>query len=343
MDRFDYDDAALACDKVVKEVEKRGLKPDDIQEGLILGSGLGGFVDERLDHEKRVAIPFWEILGQLGIDPGSDSVKGHSKELVIAPLKGDTAEHPVLIMAQSGREHLYQGIHPKRATFWLRVMQLLGVKVLGGSTATGVVTPETIRVPQIVLIHSDNDDIGDNPLIGHHEIDGNGEDLWGPRFPHLNEEYPEDTRGVVKDVAKKEGIRLAEGLYIRTPTAPCYERPEDVYRMRTLARDIWREGGMQRVDNRFHGAPTAVVGMSTTYEAIVAQHATQSEKHPAFRDGRFFLAAATDYAGALDTQNFVTPPTHAEVEMRAGMLQENFAKLVRGTLLQLREQRKKHP
>jgi len=331
MERYGYGDAQRARDLIHKGIEQAGWDPEKVEEGLILGTGMGNFSAKHLHPTRRVVMPFEYIFNTIGcVTEESNTVEGHKKEVIIAPLAGEDPERSPLLFVQNGREHLYQGVDPKRATFWIRVMQLMGVHVLGTSSAVGVITPETVRVPQIVLVHSENDDIGDSPLIGPNEEE------FGPRFQDLNDMYPEATRRAIRKVAKEQGIDLVEGLYIRTATSPSFERPEDVYRMRRVVKDIWEEGRLQPGEDRFDGEPTAVVGMTVPPESVVVHHARRSQKYPAFQDGYFVLAAATDYAGAVNTNGFVSVPTHEEVQERAHVLQEDFGNLVKGTLQHLR-------
>ncbi len=40
-ERFGYDDAAMAEDLLTTRMRERGMEPDDVEEMVILGSGLG--------------------------------------------------------------------------------------------------------------------------------------------------------------------------------------------------------------------------------------------------------------------------------------------------------------
>lgn len=188
----------------------------------------------------------------------------------------------------------------------------------------------TLTPPALVLVHSDQDCGSDNPLIGRNDP------RFGPRFPHMGDLYPAATRAVIRTAAAREGIEIKEGMYVRV-MGPNYERPEDVYRMRAQLRDSWREGSLTGYDRRFGPVrPVGVVGMSSTFEQIVAQQATQSDAHPAFRRGRAYMSAATNYAASLGLKGFVAPSEHSEVEENAALVQDKFGRLVRETLLALR-------
>lgn len=297
-------------------------------DGIVLGSGLGGFADEYLAD--KVQYSFKEILESLAPGEANELARpklpGHAKKMVFGRLKDSNS--PRIIVCQSGREHPYEGIETQRSTFWIRLMQAMKVESLIGSNASGIVTPETLNQHDLMLVHSDQDLGDDNPLIGPHDP------LKGVRFPHMGDLYPEKTRELVKKVASEAGIELREGMYLRVP-GPNYERREDVYKMRGLVNDIWREGQKQKGENRFNGSPVAVVGMSSTYEQIVAQQATQSKRNPAFQKGRAYISLATNYAAALNKEGNAPNPNHEEVEESARTNSEKFGKLAYGILNEL--------
>lgn len=333
---YGFNEALKGADLIRDKVREHGMEPDAIRDGVILGSGLGSFAKEYLEGEKAgdvsgpVAISYDEIYGILGRPAGHGKVEGHDKKVIVAPLQGTGAER--LVMALSGREHPYEGVSGRRATFFLRVMQLLGVKTLFGSNAAGIITPGTIQPPALVLTHS-NEDLAiseDSPLIGPHD------DRFGPRFPHMIDLYPAETRALVKNVAEDIGVVLEEGTYIRFK-GPNYESPEEISRAVGMLENMWARGRARKGENRFQRKPIGVVGMSSTYEARVAQHATQSKTHPAFLDGRAFLSVATNYAGSVGPDGFVEPSSHDEVQENAAIVQERFGRLAREAILRMRK------
>jgi len=333
---YGFDDASRGADMIRREVEARGLKPDAIQDAVILGSGLGGFAEEHLEGESDaknslLSIPYNDIYQELGRPTASGSVAGHNKEVIIAPLKGTDEDR--LVMALSGREHPYEGVSGRRATYFMRVMQLLGVKTLFGSGAAGIITPKTLVPPSLMLIHSSEDRAvtRDNPLVGPND------ERFGPRFPHMIGVYPEESRKIVKETAEKlADIKLAEGSYIRFQ-GPHYESPEEIFDAREMMENIWRRGKLMPGEDRFQGEPVSVVAMSHAYEARVAQHATQSKTHPAFQDGRAYVVATTNYAASMGPDGFVEPSSHEEVQENAAILQEQFGRLTRESILKMRK------
>ncbi|MBI2638997.1 purine-nucleoside phosphorylase [Candidatus Peregrinibacteria bacterium] len=337
-EQFGYDDAARARDLVIDKLRDRGLDAEKVQDGVILGSGLGGFPDDHMHASRRghadgpLVIPFGEILDALEAPTASTGVQGHAHELVIGPLSN--TDESRLVVAQSGREHPYERVPMQRSVFWLRVMQLLGVKTLFGSNAAGIVTPRTLGIPSLMLVNSDREAGTDNPLVGPND------DRFGERFQHMNDKYPQASRDLVKAVAARLGIPLAEGLLFRE-MGPSYESPETILELRGRLRTIWREAQDQRGEDRFRysstGDPTGMVGMSSTFEHTVVQHAAYSRVHPAFYKGRAHVGVATNYAAGMGPDGFVPPPNHEEVKTNAKLVQDQFGRLAREVILEWRK------
>ena len=105
-------------------IEKVNIEP---QMGVILGSGLGGFVDL---IEDKVVIPYQEIPNF----PVS-TVEGHKGQLVFGKVLGKT------VVAMQGRFHFYEGYSMQSVTFPVRVMQVLGVSGLIVTNAAGGINP----------------------------------------------------------------------------------------------------------------------------------------------------------------------------------------------------------
>jgi len=107
--------------------------------GIILGSGLGGLVD---DIEIEVTMGYHEIPNF----PVS-TVSGHKGQLIFGKLNG------VDVVAMEGRFHFYEGYSMEKVTFPVRVMKLLGIKSLFVSNASGGVNPE-FEIGDIMFIDS---------------------------------------------------------------------------------------------------------------------------------------------------------------------------------------------
>lgn len=202
--------------------------------GIILGTGLGPVAEA---VQSPVLIPYPEIPGW----PVS-TVQGHSGRLVVGSLENQ----PVLVM--QGRIHYYEGYSMQEVTLPVRVMQRLGVEILIVTNAAGAIHPDF--EPGDVMLITDNLNIagmsGLNPLIGPNL------DSLGPRFPDMSQSYDRELCALARQVAKKAGIPLQEGVYAGL-SGPSFESPADLRFLRVAGADA--------------------VGMSTVSEVIVARHA----------------------------------------------------------------------
>jgi len=202
--------------------------------GLILGSGLGGFVG-RL--ERAVAIPYQEIPSF----PVS-RVPGHAGRLVVGELPAPGGS--VAVAAMQGRAHGYEGWSGEDVAFGARVLCSLGVKLLFVTNAAGGVNP-AYAPGDLVRIVDHLNLSGTNPLTG-----ANDERL-GPRFPDLSEAYDARLGILLDDTAAGLGAPLRRGVYA-CMSGPSYETPAEVRMLRLLGADL--------------------VGMSTVPEVIAARH-----------------------------------------------------------------------
>lgn len=322
-----------AADDIREAMRIKGMNHEGATfDGVILGSGLGDFADKYLKN--GISLSFNEIYAMRGMEKIRDGqdVPGHARRIIIAHLDG--APENAYTIAQAGREHPYEGpLDARRATFWIRVMQMLGARSLIGSNASGILTPDTLKPPAMMLIEGHRDYGNDNPLVGLND------DKLGPRFPHMADLYTAQLRARIKKVAEANGIPLSSGMYMRTP-GPHYEPHAHVYELRAALKQIWAEAQLQPGEEDFKGPVTGVVGMSSTYEVRVAQHASQSNKHPAFQDGKAFMSVATNYSGSLGAEGIVIPSNHEEVQENAARVQKQFGLLIKEVLLSLQNERK---
>lgn len=173
--------------------------------GIILGTGLGGLVQEIQD---KIEIPYSEIPHF----PIS-TVEGHKGQLIFGTLGGKP------IVAMQGRFHFYEGYSMKEVTFPIRVMKSLGIKLLVVSNASGGLNPG-FEVGDVMFITDHINLMGDNPLIGP-----NNKEL-GPRFPDLSEAYDRKILDHAAIIASKAGIPFRTGVYIAV-TGPTFETPAE--------------------------------------------------------------------------------------------------------------------
>jgi purine-nucleoside phosphorylase len=202
--------------------------------GIILGTGLGGLVNEIvIEH----SVPYEEIPHF----PLS-TVEGHSGRLIFGTLGG----RPVLAM--QGRFHFYEGYDMKQVTFPVRVMKALGINNLVVSNASGGVNPD-FEIGDLMILNDHINMFPTNPLIGKNYPE------LGPRFPDMSDVYDKPLIAKAKEIASKNGIKVQEGVYLGL-TGPCLETPAEYHFVRVLGADtvgmstvpeviVGRHGGMR--------------------------------------------------------------------------------------------------
>lgn len=249
---------------------------------IVLGSGLGDLANK---IDTKVAIPYGEIPNF----PIS-TVEGHKGQLIFGTLGKK------YVMAMQGRFHYYEGYTMKEATFPIRVMKALGVKVLCVSNAAGGMNPD-FHVGDVMLI---TDHIN---LFPDHPLRGKNYNELGPRFPAMNEAYSHRILDLARDIAKKNKVRLMEGVYVGTQ-GPTFETPSE-YRF------FYRIGG-------------DAVGMSTVPEVIVARHSDMEV---------FGLSVITDLGG----EGIFVDVSHEEVQQAASKAEPIMTLMVQEVINHLDE------
>ena len=183
---------------------------------VVLGSGLGAFVEELAD---RVEIPYGAIPGW----PVATAV-GHAGALVMGELNGSA------IAVMAGRNHLYEGYTGAQVTFGVRVLRELGVRTIVFTNAAGGINPAYSQ-GALVLISDHINLQGTNPLIGPND------DSLGPRFPDMSDAYSAELRSIAHEVARGLAMNLGEGVYAAV-TGPSYETPAEIRYLRTIGADL---------------------------------------------------------------------------------------------------------
>ena len=198
---------------------------------LILGSGLGDYADtmevvETLDYHDIEGFPV-------------STVPGHKGRFVFGYAGG------VPIVAMQGRVHFYEGYKPQDVVLPIRLMKLMGAKVLFLTNAAGGIN-RSFNAGDFMLITDQISMSAPSPLIGENI------DELGVRFPDMSEVYSRRLRKIIENSAVTAGVPLRKGVYIQT-TGPQYETPAEIRAYERLGADA--------------------VGMSTAIEAIAARHA----------------------------------------------------------------------
>jgi purine-nucleoside phosphorylase len=210
--------------------------------GIVLGSGLGGLVNE-IDSKK--SLPYTSIPGF----PVS-TVKGHGGNLIFGILGGKK------VIALQGRFHYYEGYSMQEVTFPIRVLIALGIKRLILSNASGGMNPD-YEIGDIVVINDHINLMPSNPLIGKNF------DELGPRFPDMSEPYDPSMIRKASEIARSFKYRSHEGVYAGVP-GPCFETPAEYRYIRTIGADIV---GMSTVPEvivgRHQGIPCFAISIVT--------------------------------------------------------------------------------
>ncbi|PAU95862.1 purine-nucleoside phosphorylase [Aliifodinibius salipaludis] len=179
--------------------------PDTFEAAVILGSGLGGFVDQ---IKNTSTIPYHDIPGM----PVS-SVEGHAGELIFGKLKGQN------VMAFSGRFHHYEGFPFKETATPVYIANHLGAKKLIVSNAAGAINT-SFSVGDLMVIESViRSNVAISPRgnkrhrYNHHQ--------WVPK---------------VRKIAAELGLVTQQGTYMYV-TGPNYETKAEIRSFRKMGAD----------------------------------------------------------------------------------------------------------
>lgn len=184
--------------------------------GIILGSGLGNFVDQVKD---KTVIPYKDIPFFK-----KTTVEGHAGQLIFGTIKG------VQIVILQGRIHAYEGHSMEEVVFPVRLLALLGISTLILTNAAGGVNLQ-YQPGDLVIIKDHINLMGKNPLIGPNQSE------WGPRFPDMSHAYHPLLSGILEETAKELGHPLKRGVYAGV-LGPSYETPAEIKMIRILGADM---------------------------------------------------------------------------------------------------------
>ncbi len=194
----------------------RKTTSENYEIGIILGTGLGGLVNEiEIAHEINYSdLPHFPL----------STVESHKGKLIFGKI-GDKN-----IVAMQGRFHYYEGYSMQQITYPVRVMKFLGVQTLLVSNACGGMNP-LFRKGDVMIIVDHINLLGDNPLIGKNE------DELGPRFPDMSEPYSYDLIELAESVALENKIKVQKGVYVAVP-GPNLETKAEYRFLRTIGADV---------------------------------------------------------------------------------------------------------
>lgn len=198
---------------------------------VVLGSGLQAFGDALVDP---TTISYNEIPGF-----PITTVKGHEGKLIF----GKTKNGKVLVM--QGRAHLYEGWSAIEITFYVRVLQFLGIRDLIITNAAGALNRQYVPGDFVILKDCINL-TGQNPLIGNlHPM------LGKKRFLDMSEPFDLKLKTMLESAIRKQNLPIYHGVYM-CGLGPTYESPAEAQYLRKIGGDL--------------------AGMSTALEVIAAKH-----------------------------------------------------------------------
>jgi len=198
--------------------------------GVVLGSGLGNFINQMKVTD---IIPYSDVSIMK-----TSTVEGHAGRFVF----GHANHIPVVVM--QGRLHYYEGYTMEEVVCPIRLMKLLGIKVLIILNAAGGIREDLIK-GDLMLITDHISSFVPSPLIGPNI------DQFGMRFPNMSNVYHQGIQDLVKEIATNLHIQLKEGVYVQVQ-GPNFETPAEIKLYKAIGADA--------------------VGMSTSCEAMAACH-----------------------------------------------------------------------
>ncbi|HZV06080.1 MAG TPA: purine-nucleoside phosphorylase [Gemmataceae bacterium] len=184
--------------------------------GIILGTGLGGLVEEisieaAMDYHDIPHFP----------EPTAPT---HAGRLVCGSLAGK------LVVAMEGRFHFYEGYSLQQITLPVRVMKALGCDTLIVSNACGGMNPQFAK-GDLMMIEDHINLLGANPLIGRND------ERLGPRFPDMCYPYDRKLLSLARRIALEEKIVLHQGVFVAVP-GPNLETRAEYRFLRGIGADV---------------------------------------------------------------------------------------------------------
>jgi len=193
--------------------ETTGRPAHDV--GLVLGSGLSGFVDD---------LPGAVSMSTADIGFPQPKVVGHVGRAVSVDIEGTR------LLACAGRVHAYEGWDLVDIVMGVRTMALAGCQTVILTNASGGIGVG-LQPGDLVAISDHLNTIGRDPLVGDND------DRLGPRFPDMTSVYPQSLREIVATAAGMVGIEYREGIYA-WQLGPSYETPAEIEVLKRLGADM---------------------------------------------------------------------------------------------------------
>jgi len=223
--------------------------------GLILGSGLGFFADDRIEVAGR--LPYGEIEGF----PVS-TVEGHAGQFVYGTVEGKR------VICMQGRFHFYEGYSMAEVTSPIRLIHALGVRTLYVTNAAGGIHPD-YESGDFMLLRDHINALGTNPLVGWQ---GNE----GVRFPDMSQVYDGELLGRVRRRQFKPSLMRVSNQ-AKLPWISQVRNPRLHHRFRAIER---HRAGIRRLASQvlFKDLREVVAGIRRAAGQHLVQEATKRVK-----------------------------------------------------------------
>jgi len=213
---------------------------------ILLGSGLGAFVEQMTDV---TSIAYADIPGF-----HQTNVSGHSSMLVF----GKICDEPIVCLA--GRPHYYENPSDDSFLSLIRSVKLLGTENFISVSAVGSLR-ESVVPGEVVLVDDHINFHQRNPLIGPND------DEFGPRFIGMEDIYNPELRQRFQQIAEAENLAIHDGVYLSV-MGPVFETPAEIRAYRLLGADIIGMSTVPEVIVAHHcGLKVAVLGAVTNLAA----------------------------------------------------------------------------
>ncbi len=208
-------------EKQIKDIAEavafiRGQFDFEPEVGIVLGTGLGGLVNE-MDIKKEIAynfIPHFPL----------STVESHFGKLILGTVGSKN------VVAMQGRFHYYEGYSMAEITFPIRVLKELGINSLFISNAAGGMNL-SYKKGDLMIIDDHINLQPTNPLVGPNL------DSFGPRFPDMSRPYDPVMIDRARQIAKEEGITAHVGVYVAV-TGPSLETRAEYRYLKSIGADV---------------------------------------------------------------------------------------------------------
>ena len=198
--------------KILDVIQLKTSKPI-AEVGIVLGSGLGSFIDEIQD---KVAIPFEELPGF-----PITSVEGHKSQLILGQING------VNIAVLQGRVHYYEDANIDAMKIPLQALKSLGCSTIILTNSAGSLNPNA-KPGEVILLTDHINFMGISPLF---------KEKGNARFVNMTDGYNSSLRDLFLKVAKQENILLHQGVYFWF-CGPNFETPAEIRAAKILGGDV---------------------------------------------------------------------------------------------------------